>query len=196
MYMADKASDDGTGVWVSKSNMAYDLEMTDRAVRKHIKEMIDMSVIIEAGQRKCRNGYTVDYSLNMDRIRSLEGTRKTPEQRSPLNDVHPYPCTTFRGTPEQRSPKPSIEPSIEPNNTSSKDDGVFDWEFDELWGFYPRKVGRGAAKKALKAALKKTTFDVLLLKLIDYTDSIEEKDKQYIPHLATWLNQERWTDEA
>ena len=39
MYMADKASDDGSGIWVSKANMAADLEMTDRAVRIHIKDM-------------------------------------------------------------------------------------------------------------------------------------------------------------
>ena len=30
MYMADKASDDGTGIWVSKKNMAADLEMAIR----------------------------------------------------------------------------------------------------------------------------------------------------------------------
>ena len=65
MYMADKASDDGTGIWVSKSNMAADLEMTDRSVRKHIKEMLAMSILREAGQRKCKSGYTVDYAINL-----------------------------------------------------------------------------------------------------------------------------------
>ena len=47
MYMADKASDDGSGIWVSKANMAADLEMTDRAVRIHIKDMIAMGIISE-----------------------------------------------------------------------------------------------------------------------------------------------------
>ena len=50
MYMADKASDDGSGIWVSKKNMAADLEMTDRAVRIHIKDMIAMGGLVEAGQ--------------------------------------------------------------------------------------------------------------------------------------------------
>ena len=40
MYMADKASDDGSGIWVSKGNMAADLEMSSRAVRIHIKDML------------------------------------------------------------------------------------------------------------------------------------------------------------
>ena len=56
MYMADKASDDGSGIWVSKKNMAADLEMTDRAVRIHIKDRIAMGVLVEAGQRQCKTG--------------------------------------------------------------------------------------------------------------------------------------------
>jgi len=31
---------------------------------------------------------------------------------------------------------------------------------------------------------------------MDYVQTLEGKDKQYIPHLATWLNGERWEDEV
>ena len=192
MYMADKASDDGTGIWVSKPNMAADLEMTDRAVRKHIKEMVDMGIIGEAGQRKCRYGYTIDYAINMKAILLLESTRSTHEPHSPLNDIHPHPCTTFRGTPEPRSGKPSLEPSIEPN-ISSEDD--FEFRFNLLYNDYPRKIGKGAARNALKTALKKTDYENLFSKVIDFSIAMEGKDPKYIPHMATWLNQERWEDE-
>lgn len=194
MYMADKASDDGSGIWVSKKNMAADLEMTDRAVRIHIKDMIAMGVLVEAGQRQCKTGYTVDYTINVDFVGSLGSTREATEQHAPLNDVHPYPCMSFTPTPEPRSPKPSIEPSIEPN-TSSKDDEV-NYYFEQLWSLYPRKVGKGQARKAFKAASKKADFYDLLPKLMDYVQTLEGKDKQYIPHLATWLNGERWEDEV
>ena len=30
--------------------------------------------------------------------------------------------------------------------------------------------------------------------ILDYSKSVEGKDKKFIPHLATWLNQERWDD--
>ena len=190
MYMADKASDDGTGIWVSKSNMAADLEMTDRAVRQHIKEMLGMKIIKEAGQRKCRYGYTVDYSINMTSISHLESTRLTPEPHSPLNDIQDYPCTTFTPTPEPRSDKPSLEPSLEPNISSDDD-----FQFDMLYDNYPRKIGKGAARKAFKAALKKVSYDTLYAKVIDFYIEAEGKDQKYIPHMATWLNQERWEDE-
>lgn len=194
MYMADKASDDGSGIWVSKKNMAADLEMTDRAVRIHIKDMIAMGVLVEAGQRQCKTGYTVDYTINVDVVGSLGTTREATEQHAPLNDVHPYPCMKFTPTPEPRSPKPSIEPSIEPY-TSSKDDEV-NYYFDQLWEMYPRKVGKGQARKAYVAASKKIDFFDLLPKLEAYVATLDGKDKQYMPHLATWLNGERWADEV
>ena len=194
MYMADKASDDGSGIWVSKKNMAADLEMTDRAVRIHIKDMIAMGVLVEAGQRQCKTGYTVDYTINVDVVGSLGSTREATEQHAPLNDVHPYPCMKFTPTPEPRSPKPSIEPSIEPY-TSSKDDEV-NYYFDQLWEMYPRKVGKGQARKAYVSASKKIDFFDLLPKLEAYVSTLDGKDKQYMPHLATWLNGERWADEV
>ena len=194
MYMADKASDDGSGIWVSKKNMAADLEMTDRAVRIHIKDMIAIGVLVEAGQRQCKTGYTVDYTINVDVVGSLGSTREATEQHTPLNDVHPYPCMSFTPTPEPRSPKPSIEPSIEPY-TSSKDDEV-NYYFDQLWEMYPRKVGKGQARKAYVTASKKIDFFDLLPKLEAYVSTLDGKDKQYMPHLATWLNGERWADEV
>jgi hypothetical protein len=99
------------------------------------------------------------------------------------------------GTAKNRKPIPDSKPDIKPdNNTSSNDDEV-DYYFEELWVWYPRKVGKGQAKKALKAALKKVSFDEIYHPLVAYVETLDDKDKQFIPHLATWLNGERWADE-
>lgn len=201
MYMADKASDDGTGIWVSKSNMAADLEMTDRAVRQHIKEMLGMNIIKEAGQRKCRYGYTVDYSINIAAISLLESTRSTPELHSPLNDIHPHPCTTFSGTPEPRSDKPSLEPSLEPNILSSSDDNDLDLFERVFWSKYPKKVGKKAALKSFKSVMKqvdrgKVHYGEFMTGFEKYVASMQGKDLQYVKHFATWLNGEHWNDEV
>ena len=79
--------------------------------------------------------------------------------------------------------------------TSSKDDEV-NYYFDQLWEMYPRKVGKGQARKAYVAASKKIDFFDLLPKLEAYVSTLDGKDKQYMPHLATWLNGERWADEV
>lgn len=71
-------------------------------------------------------------------------------------------------------------------------------DFDAFWSVYPRKVGKGAARKSFEKAMKKTDLKTIL-------DAVEAQrqspqwtrdDGQFIPHPATWLNQERWADEV
>ena len=56
MYMADKASDDGSGIWVSKKNMAADLEMAIRTLQTNMRDMVSSGLLTEAGQKKCKTG--------------------------------------------------------------------------------------------------------------------------------------------
>jgi hypothetical protein len=67
--------------------------------------------------------------------------------------------------------------------------------FAEFYARYPRKVGIGAARKAYVKALKTTQHDDIMFGLSQQLASMEAKDKQFIPHASTWLNQERWADE-
>lgn len=68
-----------------------------------------------------------------------------------------------------------------------------------FWPAYPRKVARLAAFRAWKA-LRLRDDDQATLDLI--MDGLERakrawslKDRQFIPHAATWLNGHRWEDE-
>lgn len=90
MYMADNASEDGSGIWSSKITMAADLEMTRRSVQRHTLEMIDQGLISEVGRRKCSRGYTLEYCINLAAIKALKSTRDT---ESHVTDVHPT-CDT------------------------------------------------------------------------------------------------------
>lgn len=64
-------------------------------------------------------------------------------------------------------------------------------EFDEFWLAYPRKVGKGDARKAYPKALLKTTHEAILAAVA----KIPTNEPKFIPHPATWLNAERWLDE-
>ncbi len=116
MYMADKASDDGSGIWVSKKNMAADLEMAIRTLQTNMRDMVSSGLISEAGQKKCKTGYTIDYSLNLERIGTLQNTREHYAVSAPLHQMHPYPRSKCTPTPASAAPKPSLEPSLEPYN--------------------------------------------------------------------------------
>ena len=63
------------------------------------------------------------------------------------------------------------------------------------WSFYPRKVGRGAAVKAYKAAHAKVGAKVLFDAVEKFAADPNLPPKVFIPHPATWLADERWNDE-
>lgn len=77
------------------------------------------------------------------------------------------------------------EPVIEPVN-------IYIGHFADFWAQYPRKVARPKAEKAYMKAVKKATPDEILSGLMVW--KMYWDDPQFIPHSATWLNDERWND--
>jgi hypothetical protein len=70
--------------------------------------------------------------------------------------------------------------------------------FDLFWAAYPRKVSKPVALKAwLKVSPPPELVAMILVALGVHTRSEQwTKDGgQFIPHPATWLNQQRWEDE-
>lgn len=67
--------------------------------------------------------------------------------------------------------------------------------FDAFWYAYPKKIGKGEARKAFA----KVKVDLqTLLDAIDKQKKSEQWTKnngQFIPNPSTWLNQGRWEDE-
>jgi hypothetical protein len=65
-------------------------------------------------------------------------------------------------------------------------------DFDAFWRAYPRKVGKGAAAKAwVRATTLNPPSAIIAAVALQKFDHRE----RFIPHPATWLNQERWLDE-
>jgi len=95
MLMAASASDDGSGVWTSKTNMAADLQMNRRTVQRLVNDLQDRGLVRQTGQRKCRNGFTVEYQIDLEAVENLPSTR-TPE--SAENARIDGRCQTARGT--------------------------------------------------------------------------------------------------
>jgi hypothetical protein len=70
--------------------------------------------------------------------------------------------------------------------------------FDDFWAAYPRKVGKGAARKAWKKIKPSGGLVAVMLTAIAQQKRSTDWRRdggQFIPHPATWLNQERWKDE-
>lgn len=116
LYMADKAADDGSGIWTSKANIARDLELSRRAVQIAIAELIRDGLVSEAGQRDCKHGYTVEYSILPEAVDKLVSTReqdspreshsratREPRSHDPVNQIHPNHPYNLTTTPEGRT---------------------------------------------------------------------------------------------
>lgn len=88
---------------------------------------------------------------------------------------------------------PNTIRDIHNNNNVGRGDKYTN-EFSEWWNLYPRKDGSKA--KAFEGWKKATSkfIDVaeLLVATSKFKQSCVGKDKAYIPHAATWLNQKRW----
>jgi hypothetical protein len=69
--------------------------------------------------------------------------------------------------------------------------------FETFWAVYPKKAGKVPAKKSFAKAIKKRPLAEMLADLDRFkrSDQWRRDGGQYIPHAATWLNQERWNDE-
>lgn len=92
---------------------------------------------------------------------------------------------------KEREINPPIAP---PEGAGAVDEPQPETSFDRFWAAYPRKVGKGAAKKAF--AKVKAPLATLLSALAEQkkSDMWTKDGGQFIPHPATWLNQERWED--
>lgn len=70
-------------------------------------------------------------------------------------------------------------------------------DFDLFWDAYPRKVGKGAARRSWLSSNGNRPAMSTLLSALEQQKRSEQWTKdsgQYIPHPSTWLNQERWDD--
>ena len=172
--------------------------MTTWQIRKALEKLEEEKFIISGTFNKAGYDRTKWYALG-------EKGRKY----SFVNFTNPFESIT-NPFDENHEPIPVINTV---KNTdmypSSTDDGgasavaekasVYEQRFDEFWKYYPKKIGKGAARKAF---VKRKPSQSLTKKMIDAVEKQKksaqwQKEKgQFIPNPSTWINQERWEDEV
>lgn len=119
-----------------------------------------------------------------------------PRFRYVLPEIPPNPEKPDTGNPEPEIPDLSHYRDTTNTEDSHKDTHTLDG-FDEFWQTYPRKIGKGQAKKAWTKAVRSTHPHVIIRGATEFYQWCvrDQTDAQFIPHPATWLNGERWLDE-
>jgi hypothetical protein len=67
--------------------------------------------------------------------------------------------------------------------------------FEGFYSAFPKKVGKGSAKKAYRNALKRASAEEILAGAKRYAAQRAGQDPQYTAGPAPWLNADRWLDE-
>lgn len=132
----------------------------------------------------------LDFRKSKDRARQAKHRAKKAEAS---RDITLGDVTNVTERDQKVSPTP-------PSKTNPSDEGYIttrEADFSAFWAAYPRKVGKGAARKAYFAAIRKTGADppTLSAALVAAKALGFGLDPQFTPHAATWLQQERWLDE-
>lgn len=68
--------------------------------------------------------------------------------------------------------------------------------FENFWSAYPRRVSKGHARRAWVGAIKKSEPEAIVAAAAKYAATMKGTEQKFIPHPATWLNGERWADQA
>ena len=185
LAIADYCNNDGE-CWPAVSSIARKARMTERGVQKISARLCEIGWL-EIDYRMGRKGCNL-YRITPNPIHPERGSPRTPEHETP-NPVPKTPNPVPKN-PEPRSPEPSL--TIKNHQRTI----IADDEFEAFWSVVPRKAGKGQAVKAWKAATKKVTPQTIIYAMGAYARQRQGQDQQYTAHPASWLNGERWLDEA
>tara|TARA_A100001201_G_scaffold135705_1_gene124145 strand:- start:146 stop:979 length:834 start_codon:yes stop_codon:yes gene_type:complete len=81
------------------------------------------------------------------------------------------------------------------NKNTNNIKNIYIDQFNEFWNLYDKKVSKPKAITAYNRALKKVDHKTIMDALKKQKKLWVGKDKAYIKHPTTWLNQECWEDE-
>lgn len=139
--MADRANDDGTGIWISKGRIAEEIEASRRGVITAIQEMVSEGLLIDNGQRK--RGSTHDYTILVRELKKLPASRaalRGCEDMHTQDGVEGVQICTGGVNPVHRGCEPSShEPSLN-HPLTKKEDGKLE---------KPENASHAAADSAL-----------------------------------------------
>jgi hypothetical protein len=199
MFLADKASDDGSGIWCSKGTIQRHTELSESTVKRTIIDFLREGILIETGRRQCQNGYTVIYRIVLERVASMETTAEPDIVTGvTVNPVQPEPGTgsTVAGVRGSRwtpnHPKTIHKPPTRRREATEK---VEDLESEKVLVAYPqdRIRDRRTTLRLISATVKAgVTSDDLKQVVKAYAKESEGYTRTKVCFSDNWFKIRRW----
>jgi hypothetical protein len=190
--------------WPSKKRLATDLHLSAPTVEGSLLILRDIGCIeitsrFHSDGRQTSNLYRVLWEepntiffggplekLDGDPPNNLDGD--PPEN---LDGDPPRKLGTNLYLEELRQSEPR---PIEPIHAKPREKSKLDLYFDEFWSCYPRRSGKIKAKDAFRKASKECDPSEIIAGAQAFADD-PNRQEEFTPHPATWLNQGRWEDD-
>jgi hypothetical protein len=199
MFLADKASDDGSGIWCSKGTIQRHTELSESTVKRTIIDFLQEGILIETGRRHCKNGYTVIYRIVPERVAAMETTAEPDIVTGvTVNPVQPEPGTgsTVAGVRGSRwtpnHPKTIHKPPTRRREAAAE---VEDLESEKILAAYPRDRirDRRTCLSQIAASVKAGIEPDELLKAVKtYATETEGYTRSKICFSDNWFKMRRW----
>lgn len=178
---------------MSTERIAEALNVSRATIGRAVNELIEHGYLVREQSRGDGGMFgSSDYIVMSEPLVKNDTTDDSPCVKTP------HTVNADNGVLTQHKKTNSSKKTIEDkeDNPPLPPKGASD-PFDDWWEVYPKKVGKGQARKAYTTAVKKVDAGTLMEKLELFKAHHEKlgTDKRYIPNASTWLNGERWDDE-
>jgi hypothetical protein len=179
---------DSGEAWPAQPTLAAAMRMDTRSVRRlcdQLEAAGHLTIIASSGR-----GHSCRYRPVL---------HAEPDQNEPEREAESEPESEIETAIDAPAPEPQDSELFPDSETApkparrAKQDLTAD--FEAWWLQYPRKVSKGAARKAYDKARKSATADELELGAMRYSAIRSSEDPTYTKHPSTWLNNKCWLDE-
>ena len=196
MFLADKASDDGSGIWCSKGTIQRHTELGETTVKRTIRDFLKEGILVETGARGCKNGFTVVYRIDLARIEALELTAEPDiETGATVDPVQTGPGTgaTVAGVPGP--PRPPNHPKTIHKPPARERVAAEDEEAEKILASYPPDRLRGKAEclGRIRAALDEGVSAKDLTEAVKaYAAESKSFKRSKVSFSDNWFKSGRW----
>jgi hypothetical protein len=202
--LAQYAGEDGE-CYPFQATLAAELGVSERTANEYVRTLIKFGLIEKErpGLGRPNHYYFLDHPWiyerqpgrtlrpNQDQRKPSGSKWKKSSGQEPQQTSVPY----NKEIQYQESPQKRFFPHYPPkgdckNNTISSSPS----NEEQIYSAYPKKVGKPAALRAIRRALRKHSFEFLLERTQLFAKTCNSP-ADFIPHPSTWFNQQRFNDD-
>ncbi len=183
LALSSRANKKGT-CFPSLELLAEDADMSKSSAQRALRELRDQGIIDWEQRRAGGRGNLYRILVDLSGQSTL-ASGHCDHSRVVTGD---HLTRTNEQEPKEQTPKP---PSPQPPASE---------EFEEFYSTYPRKGGKGQARKNWVTAIRKVDPPVIIKAATEYATWVRgevmagRQEERFIPEAAPWLSKERWGD--